>query len=727
MKKVMTLEALRQAEIEKLSFEDIFLSARYKADLQGLIQTACQRVGYRGTVVLHTFFDEKSHDDACTDGTSIHLNLGSSLAKRLRNKPVLFHIFIVGLVAHELGHIFWTDFEDNERYMTALKNGQFYPFAPKHANVRQFADTLAEEENCVLLCRLCHQVDNVMEDIYVNALQRQMLGGMYGQGINLGNQLIAEDAISVDEQKQKHYYDFFIVINCLLTQLKANAVYYGRNEAEYKPRVQAVYRIARQYIFKRSHMERCDGINLVMCELWDLVEVMLNDVQQQAQKNQQSAQNQPAQGSGSQQGQQSSNQQGNQHPTEEQLKQAINEALKQLQGKTAEAKNGITSKIAGSQQVKDKKTGEKRKTEIQEQSQDGQLSPSVSQMLNDPLEERGVNLSAGQAANIEGTGQITLNRDYVSSGAAQAVRTLTEVIEDLTDERAIAVNNAAVNAVLQSNIDDIDWGPIHRNVDKEINRISDIPPRFRTEYAMLCKQVQPIVEKLVKNITRTLKEENLAGERKGRFYGKKLDAPRLYRADLRVWKDMKAPKKEINLAISLLLDESGSMSGAKAEITRLTAILFAEACEKLGIPLEVNGHTTSGLFVKLFNYKNFDSFDRNDKYRLVDISARGCNRDGAAVIFGCERLLKRRENKKIFIIISDGRPNHDNYSGDAAKSDLKHIRNTYARKGVTFIAAAIDADKEYIHEIYGKNFLGISNLESMPAVFGRILQKEIIE
>jgi len=97
------------------------------------------------------------------------------------------------------------------------------------------------------------------------------------------------------------------------------------------------------------------------------------------------------------------------------------------------------------------------------------------------------------------------------------------------------------------------------------------------------------------------------------------------------------------------------------------------------------------------------------------------------VIFGCERLMKRRENKKIFIIISDGRPNHDNYGGDAAKSDLKHIRNTYTRKGVTFVAAAIDADKEYIHEIYGKNFLGISNLESMPAVFGRILQKEIIE
>ena len=54
------------------------------------------------------------------------------MAKRLRNKPVLFHIFIVGLIAHELGHIFWTDFEDNDRvvikaYGKMLKTIDFNP------------------------------------------------------------------------------------------------------------------------------------------------------------------------------------------------------------------------------------------------------------------------------------------------------------------------------------------------------------------------------------------------------------------------------------------------------------------------------------------------------------------------------------------------------------------------------------------------------------------------
>ena len=716
MRKVTTLEALKQAEIRKMSFEDVFLSPQYKADLQGLVQTACRRVGYKGNVVLHTFFDEGKDDVAFTDGTHIYVNLGTSLAKRLRNKLVLFHIFIVGLIAHELGHIYWTDFEDNTRYMTALGKGQFYPFEPKHANAKQFADALAKEEYRPMLCRLCHQIDNVMEDIYVNALQRQMLGGLYAQGINLGNQMIAEDAVSINEQKKERYPDFIIAINCLLTLLKANAVYYGKYEAEFKPRVQANYRIARQHIFRLSHMERCDGINLMMCELWDYVEQMLSDLQKQAQQASQSGS-----------GQQGNNDPNGQPLDEETLKTVLNEALKQIQGQTAEAKNGQTSKIAGSQQIKDAQTGEKRKTEIQEQAQDGQLSPTLSQMLEQPAVEFEADLSAGQATAAEGTGQTIYNRDYVPSGAAQAVRTLSEIIGEIAGDRVVSANNAAVSASLQRDISDIDWGPIHKSVNKEINRLSVVPSDYRAKYALLSRQVQPIVEKLVKTIKRTLKEENLTGERRGRFYGKKLDAMRLHRTDLRVWKDTKAPKKEINLAISIMLDESGSMSGAKTEMTRLTAILFAEACEKLGIPLEISGHSTSGIFVELYNYKNFDSIDRNDKYRLVDISARGCNRDGAAVIYGCERLIKRRENKKIFIIISDGRPNHENYGGDAAKSDLKHIRNLFTRKGVTFIAAAIDSDKEYIHEIYGRNYLGISNLEAMPTVFGKILHKEIIQ
>ena len=52
----------------------------------------------------------------------------------------------------------------------------------------------------------------------------------------------------------------------------------------------------------------------------------------------------------------------------------------------------------------------------------------------------------------------------------------------------------------------------------------------------------------------------------------------------------------------------------------------------------VYGHSTGGSGVELYSYSEFDAIDREDQYRLVDISARGSNRDGAALRFVAERL-----------------------------------------------------------------------------------------
>lgn len=86
----------------------------------------------------------------------------------------------------------------------------------------------------------------------------------------------------------------------------------------------------------------------------------------------------------------------------------------------------------------------------------------------------------------------------------------------------------------------------------------------------------------------------------------------------------------INLAVGLLIDESGSMGGSdRITKARATAIVVQDFCEKLGIPIEIMGHTASCCHVELFSYASFDSVDRKDRYRLMDMSARSCNRDGA--------------------------------------------------------------------------------------------------
>lgn len=68
-----------------------------------------------------------------------------------------------------------------------------------------------------------------------------------------------------------------------------------------------------------------------------------------------------------------------------------------------------------------------------------------------------------------------------------------------------------------------------------------------------------------------------------------------------------------------------------------------------------------------------NSIDKNDKYRLMDISARGSNRDGAALRYVAEQLSKREEEVRILILVTEGQPADSGYSGTAAEEDLRGI------------------------------------------------------
>ena len=144
------------------------------------------------------------------------------------------------------------------------------------------------------------------------------------------------------------------------------------------------------------------------------------------------------------------------------------------------------------------------------------------------------------------------------------------------------------------------------------------------------------------------------------------------------------------MAVGLLLDESGSMSSAdRCTYARASAIILYDFCQSLHIPVMVYGHSTGENAVELFSYAEFEAIDQNDKYRLMDISARASNRDGAALRYVAEQLSKRPEEVKILILVSDGQPADSGYYGSAAEEDLRGIKQEYRRKGILLIAAAV--------------------------------------
>ena len=82
----------------------------------------------------------------------------------------------------------------------------------------------------------------------------------------------------------------------------------------------------------------------------------------------------------------------------------------------------------------------------------------------------------------------------------------------------------------------------------------------------------------------------------------------------------------------------------------------------------------------------------------------GSNRDGAALLFMANKLLKRPEKQKLLFLISDGLPNATRYFG-------------------SYATAAIGWDKEAIRKIYGNAYLDISSLEQLPIRLTKQLAK----
>lgn len=262
-----------------------------------------------------------------------------------------------------------------------------------------------------------------------------------------------------------------------------------------------------------------------------------------------------------------------------------------------------------------------------------------------------------------------------------------------------------------------------------VHRQKTVSDSQKIRYNILMKELTPVSKALQKRMLTVLKDRKKSATERGLYMGTRLDSTAYARTDLKVFTKRNRPNDELSLAVALLIDESGSMCGEKIKRARQTALIVYDFCSALDIPVAIYGHSTSGYQddVDMYAYADYDSVDGNDKYRLTEISDRGCNRDGAAIRFVIKRLEKRSETKRLFIIISDGQPYAEGgYYGKTAFDDLHAVKKEYERKGIIFFTAAIDSDKEAIKRCYGeRSFLDLSDLNKLPLAITKLIAKHI--
>ena len=250
----------------------------------------------------------------------------------------------------------------------------------------------------------------------------------------------------------------------------------------------------------------------------------------------------------------------------------------------------------------------------------------------------------------------------------------------------------------------------------------DLARKAEEEYA-----VSAVVRRIAGELGHVIMDDARGGRNKGLFYGKTLEGSQVYRRDHKVFSNKKRPKDFGSLAISILCDNSGSMGGERIKSTRLSSYILSLVCSKLNIPCEVAGHTTDGPGVLYYVYKDFNAPKGKEAVCMTQ-QPDWSNRDGMAIKVACERLAKRPEHKKLFIIISDGQPNHIGYGGEEAAKDMRNVLKEAKRSGIEYIAAAIGSDKERLKEIYGEDsVLDIEDLDRLPKALLKIFKRKVLE
>lgn len=349
------------------------------------------------------------------------------------------------------------------------------------------------------------------------------------------------------------------------------------------------------------------------------------------------------------------------------------------------------------------------------------------------------NTDDGEEGTIESVGE----EEYFNNIKSLPDQTVENEKTDATDTTGNVDNGTAevvkqaLNELLSDDYDyaekladDLELGEIVRNdLHKNTSaKVYHIRSGNKEKYNDIVEKEQ--IVKLSKNLQRKV-EKDLFERRKGSvkhnlYSGKNIDLKSICNGSNKVFMQNKLPNNKPLLAASILIDQSGSMCGTKIYKATVASMLLEDFCRNLNIPFSVTGHSTSYGGVELYDYIDFGERNKSARERLINISSGGCNRDGYAIRYVVNKLLKRKEETKLLFVISDGLPNDYDYGTKELIADLKDMKKKNQSNGIVIVPLCIEKGCfSELKAIYGSSLVDATDLKKFPITLNSILAKEL--
>ena len=697
----------------KISDRQFFSSRLLAGHFEDLAAAQTRRYRYNRRVRVNLYWKPREKHVASTDNMLIRINAGNSMVTKVKGRENRYQI-VCGMFAHELGHVLYTDFLAAQTHTNYLGSYRWYPYPP---DLKTTADARNEKafwnyvktdpKNLEMVQMVSHYISNVIEDGYIENRMLNNFPGTLGYGLEKLREQHFEHIETVtqlieNEDEGKHIFES--VLQIMLSYVKFGEIKYG-DEPLSDERIQSVFGLITDIdsaLMSKSGKDRLNVVNMVLVRCWDYIESFCEECKKRQEEAEASGGSTSlaetlsevlgAIAGGSEMGE------GNSTPVPEASGETEESATADKRAQThADAENEDDSQTDSETEENPSGSGESDNSSDEDAIPlNGRNSGSGKEETSDNEQGR-IPYHQSESLSEPVGGSVEKNedyeREYYDRAAADIERLLDKMAEkaacaQLENERIQELNDVAQN---------ISYGNIHEGVPIRINRIASVDEELIEQYNAIAGPLINISRQLQKSLQKQLKENRRGGKLTGLIMGRRLDVHALCRNDGKVFYKNNLPNEIPELAVGLLLDESGSMCSCdRCTYARASAIILYDFCQSLDIPVMVYGHSTDytdvGNTVALYSYAEFDGFDHDDKYRMMDIAARGSNRDGAALRFVAEQLSKRPEAVKILILVSDGQPADSGYSGSAAEEDLRGIKQEYQRKGILFVAAAIGDD-----------------------------------
>ncbi|PRY08668.1 cobalamin biosynthesis protein CobT [Paraburkholderia sp. BL25I1N1] len=369
----------------------------------------------------------------------------------------------------------------------------------------------------------------------------------------------------------------------------------------------------------------------------------------------------------------------------------------------------------------------------------------------DPVEDIDTETAASSSAPLDGDDAVLPDQDSANSppsdrsGGAQADNAVG-MGQSLTDARqpstrsdggagnaTSSVSRATLSIPLATEFDDI----------RDLTGQGD-SAAWRELRARARADTAPLKEKLERALSadeRThWRREQERGEIDRAALAKLATSPG-YRTPFRTQR----PAKGRDVAVTLLIDRSGSMAGRKIELARQCAAALCDALTQLSFDCEVLGYCSVesapmkqlyerqlaggadlrryNRFVERLDLKVYKRFGATDLSGIAAIDCGHENPDGEALAWAATRLADRQAERRILMMFSDGYPSTGDGDPQVLRSDLRERVAAIGKRGIELVGIGVLTDA--VEDFYPHNVV-VSRLADLPSTVFSVLSSMLL-